>query len=325
MQLSFLHRKKNIFLYKGGNQTKMSLLRICCGFGFILLLSTFSSCEKTIHLNVENQPAKLVVDASIENNTFPIVALSSSLNYFSSITPEELANSFVHNAVITVSDGTKTVRLKEYSYTDTSDYKLYYYTVDESNPSVTIIGQFSKHYQLSIKTADSTEYTASTTIPLLVKKCDSLWWKPAPNVDDTTLCIMFGTFTDPPGLGNYIRYFTRINSERFLPGINSVFDDQVVDGTTYSLQFDMGWDKNSLDKPNADNGYGYARRGDTVTLKYCNIDKATYTFWNTWEFAWASYGNPFSSPVKVIGNISNGALGAFSGYAAQYKTIIIPK
>ena len=140
------------------------------------------------------------------------MALSTSLNYFSSITPEELANSFVHNAVVTISDGTKTVQLKEYSYTDTSGFQLYYDTVDEGNPSATMLGQFNKQYQLSVKTADSTEYTASTTIPLLTKKCDSLWWKPAPNTDDTTLCVMFGRFTDPPGLGNYIRYFTRINS-----------------------------------------------------------------------------------------------------------------
>jgi len=292
---------------------------------FVLVFAIFSSCEKTIKLKVQDQPAKLVVDASIENNQFPVVALSTSLNYFSTISAEELANSFVHDAVITISDGSKTSQLKEYSYKDISGFTLYYYTVDSSNLSSAIIGEFNKQYQLSIKTKDGQEYTATTTIPPLTKTCDSIWWKQAPNTDDTSLCIMFGTFTDPPGFGNYIRYFTRINSGRFLPGLNSVFDDQFVDGTTYSLEFDMGWDKNNPDKPTAENGYGYAHRGDTVTLKYCNIDQGTYTFWNTWEFAWASYGNPFASPVKVIGNISNGALGAFSGYAAQYKTIIIPK
>jgi hypothetical protein len=43
------------------------------------------------------------------------------------------------------------------------------------------------------------------------------------------------------------------------------------------------------------------------------------------EFGYQSIGNTFSSPTKVIGNISNGALGAFCGYAAFYKTIIIRK
>src|SRR5690242_18371584 len=238
----------------------------------------FSSCEKTIKLKVQDQPAKLVVDASIENGQFPVVALSTSLNYFSTISAEELTNSFVHDAVITIRNGTETSQLQEYSYKDVSGFTLYYYTIDSSNLSSAIVGEFNKQYQLNIKTKDGQEYSATTTIPLLAKKCDSIWWKQAPNTDDTSLCIMFGTFTDPQGFGNYIRYFTRINSGRFLPGLNSVFDDQFVDGTTYTLEFDMGWDKNNPDKPTADNGYGYAYRGDKVTIKYCNIDQDTYNF-----------------------------------------------
>ncbi len=294
-------------------------------FYWPLVLSViFFSCEKTITLDVQNQPAKLVVEASIESNSTPVVALSSSLNYLSSITREELAASFIHGANVTVSDGIITSQLKEYAITDTSGYTFYYYGVDTSNLAQILIGKYNKQYQLNIKTQGGLEYTATTSIPEPTKKCDSIWWQPVPLTDDTSLCRMFGKFIDPAGLGNYIRYFTKTNSQRFLPGLNSVFDDQVVDGKTYSVQFDMGWDKNSTEKISSDN-YGFAHRGDTVTIKFCNIDKATYTFWNTWEFSYQSYGNPFSSPVKVIGNISNGALGAFSGYAPSYKTIIIPK
>jgi hypothetical protein len=43
------------------------------------------------------------------------------------------------------------------------------------------------------------------------------------------------------------------------------------------------------------------------------------------EFNYGSTGNPFASPNKVLGNISNGALGYFGGYANQFKTIIIPR
>ena len=56
-----------------------------------------------------------------------------------------------------------------------------------------------------------------------------------------------------------------------------------------------------------------------------NITKSTFDFWNTFEFSYQSVGNPFSSPTKVLSNITNGALGYFGGYAAQFKTIIIPK
>ncbi len=283
----------------------------------------FVSCEKNISLNLKNQSPVLVVDASIENNQAPLVVLSSSLNYFNTISPAQLSAAFVHNAVVTVGDGTTTATLKEYSVTDSAGYKYFYYTDDQNNPPSYIIGALNKQYQLTIKTTDGNTYTAATTIPPVAKKCDSLWWTPSLGNPDTTLCVMYGRFTDPPGLGNYIRYFTRVDSQPFLAPANSVFDDEFTDGKTYNISFFMGYDRTAINENK--NDIGYAHRDDTVTLKFCNIDKATYEFWNTWEFAYQSTGNPFSSPVKVIGNISNGALGAFSGYGAQYKTIIIPK
>ena len=56
-----------------------------------------------------------------------------------------------------------------------------------------------------------------------------------------------------------------------------------------------------------------------------NIDKVCFDFWRTIEYSYSSIGNPFSSPTKVLSNISGGALGYFGGYAVQYKSINIPK
>src|SRR6188768_543835 len=110
---------------------------------YLVLIICAASCERTIDLAVNDQPAKLVVDASIENNGTPLVVLSTSLDYFNTITPEELQRSFVHDAVITISDGNKTVQLKENSYTDSSGYSLYFYTVDFSDPSQVLTGKFN--------------------------------------------------------------------------------------------------------------------------------------------------------------------------------------
>ena len=292
---------------------------------YFLILVLLSSCERTIDLEVENQTPKIVVDASIENDMAPVVILSRSLNYFSTISPEELSASFVHDATITVNDGSKTVQLVEYNYMDSSGYELYYYTLDYTNPQQILIGHFNTTYHLNILLPDSSVYTSTTTIPLLRKTCDSLWWKPAPNNPDTSRCVLYGLFHDPPGLGDYVRYFTRVDNEPFYPGYTSAFDDQVVDGTTYTFQIPRGFNKNDTAKVNGNDDFGFFHRGDTATFKFCDIDKATFDFWRTWEFAFQSNGNPFSSPIKVIGNISNNALGAFCGYAAQYSTIIIPK
>jgi Domain of unknown function (DUF4249) len=96
----------------------------------------------------------------------------------------------------------------------------------------------------------------------------------------------------------------------------------VIDGKKYKVQIEQGIDRNS--DINFEE-YSFFRRGDNVMIKFCNIDKAVFDFWRTMEYSYSSIGNPFSSPTKVMGNISNGALGYFGGYAVQYANIILPE
>jgi Domain of unknown function (DUF4249) len=283
----------------------------------IVSIVFLASCEKNIDFDLKNADDVLVVDAQIENGQVPNVILTKSFDFFSRITPDILFNSFVRNAEVTISNGTLTHKLKEYIIPLGQGYSFNYYSIDSANLATAFAGQFNKQYTLNIK-AEGKEYTAKTTIPPLTKFPDSLWFKRAPFNPDTNSRILVARTTDPPGLGNYIRYFTKKNRGNFLPGFNSVFDDAVIDNTTYELQVDQGVDRNNIIPADSN----FFKRGDTVTVKLCNIDKATYTFWNTWEFNQQSIGNPFAQPGKVIGNVSNGALGAFYGYAAFYKTII---
>jgi hypothetical protein len=286
----------------------------------LVLWMVFSACEKQVDFAPENVSAKLVVDGQIETGLAPVISITRSLGYFSSVNPSIAASQFVRNAVVTISDGSKTHQLKEYPSQLSSGITLYYYSNDLSNPATAFVGIPGKQYQLEIR-VDGQTYRATTTIPLLTKTVDSVWWKKAPNNADTSKAVLMCRVIDPPGLGNYIRYFTKRNNEPFLPGANSVFDDQIVDGRTYDVQVDGGVDRNVEIDPEE---YGFFKRGDVVTLKFCNIDRNTYDFWRTWEFSFQSIGNPFSAPTKVLGNISNNALGAFCGYATQYKTLVIP-
>jgi len=280
------------------------------------------SCEKNIDFVTNKTEDILVVDGIIEDTKEPQIVLTHSLNYFSSITPQLALNSFIHNAVVTINNGTLTTTLKEYEVPLGNGYSLFYYSNDSTNPTTKIIGEQGKKYDLKIL-VNGKEYSSSTLIPFYTKKCDSLWSNPSPNSKDSTLATISGKFTDPVGLGNYIRYFTKVNSEPFLAGEKSAFDDQVVDGKTYSIQIEQGVDRNN--PPQNFDTKGFFHKGDTVTLKFCNNDKATYMFWNTWEFAFQSIGNPFSTPNKVLGNINNGALGAFCGYSVGFQKIVIPK
>lgn len=290
--------------------------------GLLLLLAALlPGCEKSISFTPDDATPSLVVEATIENGEAPTVILTTSLSYFSKISPEILAGSFVHNAEVTMSNGSKTHRLKEYEVPIGGGISVYYYSIDSSSLATSFEGETSTDYTLRIVSA-TREYQARTRIPALAKKIDSLWWKNAPNPEDSAKAVIMATTTDPPGLGNYIRYYTRVDDGLFFPGLNSVFDDQIVDGKTYSLQVDRGVDRNEeFDFEE----YAFFDKGDTVTLKLANIDKATFDFWRTMEYSYSSIGNPFSSPTKVLGNISGGALGYFGGYASDFKTIVIPR
>jgi hypothetical protein len=288
----------------------------------LLISFIFSSCEKVINFNLKESASQLVVDGSIENGKAPVIVLSTSLNYFSNISPAILDSSFVHNATVTISNGTKTQQLKEYAVpADTTGYTLYYYSTDSSDLANAFAGDFNTIYNLKIET-NGQVYTAKTTITSVRKKIDTLQWQKAPDNPDTTKAVIVATITDPPGYGDYVRYYTSENGSPFYPGLNSVYDDQITDGSTYSIQVDKGVNRNAtIDM----NNYSFYTLGDTVIIKFCNIDKATFDFWRTMEYDYQSIGNPFSSPTTVLGNISNGALGCFCGYAAQYVSIVIPK
>lgn len=285
-----------------------------------VLVVIFSSCEKTINISPEQREPLLVVDGQIEEGEAPLVILSRSINYFNStISPDLLAASVVRGAQLSLHNGNRTVLLKEYLIPVTPNYSLSYYSTDSTDPANQMVGEQERTYTLTI-TAEGKRYTSVTTIPRLTKKVDSLWWERIPRFDDTTRAWLMAKVTDPPGLGNYVRYFTKANRGNFKPGENSVHDDQVVDGTSYEVQVEQG-----KDRVNPEDHRRSFARGDTVTVKFSNIDKGTYDFWRTLEFAYGSVGNPFSSPIKVLGNVNNGALGAFCGYASQYTTLIIPK
>lgn len=293
-------------------------MKYVCG---LLLIIFLFGCEKHIDIQTETQKPLLVVDGTIENGKVPNVILSTSLNYFSSISPEILLASNVTDANVSLSNGDITVQLKKYSQPLGAGFNLVYYSSDSTDPSKAMRGELGKTYTLQIQYKGS-GYTSVTHVPRVAKTVDSLWWKPAPHNTDSTKVVLMARLTDPKGYGNYIRYFTKVDSGSFLPGLNSVYDDQITDGTVYDAQVYQGVDRNN--KLSQDD-YGYFKKGDTVTVKLANIDKATYDFWRTIEFGYQSVGNPFSSPTKVLSNVSNGALGAFCGYGVEYKMFIIPR
>lgn len=280
------------------------------------------SCEKEVHIKLNSGDPQLVVDGQIETNGYPLIVLTKSVGYFSTIDLTTLQNSFVHDAVITISDGSKSVQLREYTI-DTgsvSGVKFSFYTIDSSDASAFLFkGEPEKYYSLKIESEGKT-YTSVAKIPE-VNGVDSIWFRKPDDVKIEDAVLMYARYNDPDTLGNYVRYFTKRNREYFLTSFNSTFDDQIVNGTTIdSLTLPAGYDKSK--EPNQDS-IGFFFVGDTVTLKWCAIDKGTYTFYSTFEYATGSVGNPFSSPINVTSNIQGGALGVWAAYGVQLTTKIV--
>jgi len=281
-----------------------------------LFIIVFSSCEKEVHIDLGSVPPQLVVEGGIQQGLPPVVVLTTTISFFSSIDYSTLQNSFVHTADVTVSDGITTIKLKEYSLDTGNHNKFYLYSIDTP---YTFKGQIGKTYFLTINYNGKT-YTSNTTIPPPMQLDSfSIVAPPVPSVKFPNAVTLYLHFKDPDTLGNYAKYYTKRNSEPYYS--SSIYTDELNNGTAVSWYIDPGANLAMPDSSSTRRFY----KGDTVAVKWCSIDRNVYKFWNTYEFAQNSIGNPFATPINAQSNISNGALGVWQGYGADTIAIIIPK
>jgi hypothetical protein len=291
-------------------------------YAVVACLLLLVSCEKEVNIKLDDGKSRIVVEGAIETGLPPYVFLTKSIGYFAKIDLNTLQNSFIHNAIVKVSDGVKTITLREYSAdTGSNGNKFYFYSIDTAlSPSEWLIGEVEKSYTLTIE-SDGQTYTAVTKIPnptiLDSVRTTQPSIIPDKNPDARQIKVYF---KDPDTLGNYVRYFTKRNSEPYYPGLNSVYPDELINGTQFETTLAAGENRNgnlSFDS------LGFFHPGDTVTLKWCAIDKNVYDFYSTFEFAIGTIGSPFASPIKVKTNVNNNALGIWAGYGSTYTKLVI--
>lgn len=280
-------------------------------FLFLGIALLFTSCEKNITVDLPQSPAEVVVEGYVEIGIAPYVYLSYSNNYFAPLDSESLRDFTIKGAIVTISDGFITDTLLE----AIPSYGYFYV-------STKLTGIVNRTYTLTVTTQKGEVVTAQTymhqPIPL-----DSLWFKSQPLND--TLGFVWARLTDPDTLGNNYRWFAkRLNKkDDFRPPFGSVFDDNFINGTTFDFAYTRGESPN-----NADNGNpiesGFYKVGDTVVVKFCTMDKTSYTFWRDAETQSSNNGNPFGTTAPIHSGITGG-LGVFCAYAASYDTVICTK
>ena len=283
------------------------------------MLLVMASCEKQVHIDLGTSAPQVVVQGVIENNAPPYVILNSTIGFFANVDLGTLQNSFLHGATMQISDGTKTISLKEYTLDTGLVNKFYFYAADTSIPGNNMIGVLGKTYTLTIN-YDNKTYSAVTKIPY-PKGLDTLWFGQPVFKGKTTpanALELFGNYTDPDTLGNYVKYFTKRNNDIFYPA--GVFSDELVNGKKIS-NIDLFAGYNDSINVNVDSVI-YFYPGDSVTVKWSEIDKGVYNFWNTYQFSVQSIGNPFATPINIKSNISNGGLGVWAGYGSFYYTAV---
>lgn len=292
---------------------------------YFTLMLGFLSCEKEVSYRFKESAPKLVIEGAIENDIPPIVKLSNSMDFLGVFNFEDIEEFFIHDAHIEVSDGNRTVVLKEYLAPSFPGFpSFYFYSVDSSNTEdLSFVGELGKSYTLKIKIGADT-YESITHIPY-PKAFDSIWvQKPLPDFqpeDFEEAREIMARYTDPDTIGNSYRIFTSINNGPFLPPRSSVISDELGNGTTLDISIAPGHipgDTTSFERRR------YYEINDEVSIKWSAIDQTTYKFYNTLEYSMLTIGNPFAAPVKVNSNIKGeNVLGIWAGYGTSLYDITV--
>ncbi|MBL7718288.1 MAG: DUF4249 domain-containing protein [Flavipsychrobacter sp.] len=283
---------------------------------FLFSASLFISCEKEIKLNLSTGDPALVVEGQIETGLPPFVMITKTFGFFSKVDLATLEGSFVHDALVTITDGSILDTLREYTL-DSSGVKFSFYSIDTATLSNAILqGEVDKNYTLSISYGGKT-YQATTKIPNVIP-VDSFYADTVlpfrfPNTP-TDAVALYINVKDPDTIGNYIRYYTKRNDEPYYPVDVVTAEDFGANGTYLrKIGIGFGYPRSVPDS----SASVYPIKGDSITLKWCAIDKQVYDFWRTYSFAINVVGNPFASPTNIPSNFSNGALGVWAGYGSS--------
>jgi hypothetical protein len=294
-----------------------------------------SGCEEEFEPSVSTEDPEIVVEGYIEAGERPLppyVILTRSVPFFAELQAKELEDIFVHGAAVTVSDRDQEVRLSELCLSelnaeelelagrligrDLQDFGFNFCAYVDLSGAMR--GETGKRYDLLVQVEGRT-LQASTVIPPH-SGLDSVRFVEPPGEPTVTLAQLRCFIRDPAGQQDFYRYFTGINDGPLQTGLNSVIDDRLFDGQEFEFPLLKAEPRNSDFDPET---FGLFRLGDTVTLKWANIDEAHYDFWNTLEFNAANQG-PFSSYTRVASNVSGG-LGIWGGLSASYYTRIVQK
>lgn len=301
---------------------------------FVVLCSFLFSCEEDITPDNSNFTSQYVVEAYLEKSAIglpPYLFLTQSIGFYNSFDTSILNRLFIHDAEVYISTGSTKTKLEEICISTLPqelkreilkrlglnadsvlvDFCAY---IDISN-QIPILE--NANYNLEIYIGKDT-LRSNTIIPPFIP-LDSLWFEDIPGKGNDSFAQLFCIIDDKLNRKDYYRVFTAGMNEDLIPNNSSVTNDFFFDGQKFKFALNKA---QAPDEPFNDQT-GYFRRGDSIQIKWCTIDKQQFDFWNTLEVSRTRQG-PFSSYVRIKGNIING-LGMFGGQQCEVYKLYVPK
>lgn len=299
------------------------------------LVLLLQACVRDANIEIPGTVDKVVIEGSIEPGQPPIVFLTRNKPYFGTSNFASFNDLLIHDAYISVSNGTHTSVLTEICASSLPDSLLPLLSGITGLDSITLksidfclyttfdplmFGEEGKTYNLYVN-AESKTLTAKTKIPYHVS-LDSIWYKNDGSYTDRGFC--WARLKDPDTLGNAYRWFAMRKGQdySFYCPIGSAFEDKFINGTSFEFAYNRAKSPGD-DDPAVEDYRGYFRIGDTIIVKFTSIDPDVYQFWRTYETQVVNNGNPFAAPTPIKSNIQGeGGLGIWSGYGVSYDTTV---
>ncbi len=249
----------------------------------LLVSVIFTSCEKEIDVDLNSVTPHLVIEGVVAKDSLAKVKLTKTKDFGENNTYEP-----VTGASIQITDDAGNTETLELNNTG-------WYTAK------TLKGIVGRTYQLKVIYDDQT-YTASSKMPPVVK-IDSVTMFDFPVIDYQLPRVHF---KDPTGTVNdYYRAKLYIN-DKYIPTNGEAISADRSDGIEIVELFFP--DEKKLENEEIS-------KRDKIRVELQSVDKGAYTYFYT-------LGNISESENNPTSNISGGALGYFSAYSTDSKSII---
>ncbi len=282
------------------------------------------SCETPISVKLPKSSSTKVIEGWIENGQSPIVVVSNSLDYYSTINVDSIQASVDKDAIVTVTD----------EYGNTEQLKLgfsfehIFGLMGAVYSGTTIVGEAGKTYYLRVEDKDGNVYTATTTIPNNTVNIDSLKFTNNNPTDTAALIRVY--FTDEASTYDCYRFFVKVNNLDVCYSQISLgtFDDLTFNGKAMNYEMIRSPLSNmvmtAMSEKDREAYYRrYFKKGDVVCVRSTLTDTATLNYWFPLQVdvqvGFVAYMITSTYPTNIKGE---NVTGIWSGYNARYDTLV---